>query len=55
MKLYEFCEIDAFGDTCSYYVRAENKEIAKDIALKKGLTIEQLTEIKEVNEDDIIA
>lgn len=52
MKLYEFRGVDAFGDSYSYYIHAENKEKAKDIALKRGLTIEQSTEIKEVNEND---
>ena len=42
MKLYEFREIDAFGDSYSYYIYAENIKIA----------IERLAEIKEVNEDD---
>ena len=52
MKLYEFSETDAFGDTWSCYIHAENKEIAKEKALKRGLTIEQLTKIKEVSEDN---
>lgn len=52
MKLYEVREIDAFGDSCSYYVHAENEEKAKEIALERGLTIEQLTEINEVSENN---
>ena len=52
MKLYEFREIDAFGDSYSYYIYAENIKIAIDIASKKGIAIERLAEIKEVNEDD---
>jgi hypothetical protein len=51
MKLYEFRETDAFGDSYSYYIHAENEEVAKEKALEKGLTIEQLVEIKEVSED----
>jgi hypothetical protein len=52
MKLYVVREIDAFGDSYSYYVHAENEEQAKEIAIKRiGLTIEQLTEIKEISED----
>lgn len=50
MKLYEFREIDAFGDSYSYYIHAENKEKAKEIALERGLTIEQLKEVNEINE-----
>lgn len=52
MKLYEFREIDAFGDSYSYYIHAENKEKAKEIALKRGLTIEQLKEVNEINKND---
>jgi hypothetical protein len=52
MKLYEFRETDAFGDSYSYYIHAENEEVAKEKALEKGLTIEQLVEIKEVSEDN---
>lgn len=51
MKLYEFREVDAFGDTYCYYVNAENEEKAKEKALEKGLIIEQL-EIREVNENN---
>ncbi len=54
MKLYEFCEIDNFGDIWSYYIYAENKDMAKYIALKKGMPIERLREIKEVTENKII-
>lgn len=53
MKLYVVREIDAFGDSYSYYVHAENEEKAIEIAIKRGLSIEQLTEIKEINEDNI--
>ena len=52
MKLYEFREVDAFGDSYSYYIHAENIEEAQDIAVERGLTIEQLKEINEVNESD---
>ena len=52
MKLYEFREVDAFGDSYSYYIHAENEEIAKEKALERGLTIEQLKEVKEINEND---
>ena len=45
MKLYEFRETDAFGDSYSYYIHAENIEEAKNIAFEKGLTIEQLVEV----------
>ena len=52
MKLYEFREIDTFGDSWSCYIYAENKEKAKEIALEKGLILEQIKEINEVNESD---
>ena len=50
MKLYEFREIDNFGDSYSYYIYAENIKVAIDIAFKKGIVIERLTEIKEISE-----
>ena len=51
MKIYAVSEIDAFGDSYSYYVFAENEEKAIEIAIKRGLTLEQL-EVNEISEDN---